>query len=86
MTIGDVDVLVHHPGLADWERQAVRNDDSMVLELRWREVSIVLPGDIGRDVEASITSRFNPAPIRIVKVPHHGSLQAKYGSLALSIG
>lgn len=74
MTIGDVDVLVHHPGLADWERQAARNDDSIVLELHWREVSIVLPGDIGSDVEASIGGRFDTAQIRIVKVPHHGSL------------
>ena len=74
LALGDVDVLVHHPELADWERQAVRNDDSVVLELRWRDVSIVLPGDIGREVEAAIASRFVPAPIRVVKVPHHGSL------------
>ena len=33
--------------LEEWERQKVRNDDSLVLELRWRDVSIVLTGDVG---------------------------------------
>ena len=40
-----------HPDPADWERQRVRNDDSVVVELRWRDVSIVLTGDIGKAVE-----------------------------------
>ena len=74
--IDDVDVLVHHPALADWERQDVRNDDSIVLEIRWRDISIVLPGDIGRQVEQAIAPRFGPAGIRILKVPHHGSLSS----------
>ena len=30
----------------------MRNDDSLVIELRYGDVSFVLPGDIGRDVEA----------------------------------
>ena len=33
---------------ADWERQRVRNDDSIVLELRWRDLSVLLTGDIGQ--------------------------------------
>jgi competence protein ComEC len=74
--IDGVDVAVHHPGHADWERQNVRNDDSIVLELRWRDVSIVLPGDIGREAELAIASRFEPAGIRLLKVPHHGSLSS----------
>jgi competence protein ComEC len=72
--IDGVDLIVHHPGVPDWERQEVRNDDSVVLELRWRDVSIVLTGDIGRDTERAIADRFEPAGIRIIKVPHHGSL------------
>ena len=72
--IDGVDIIVHHPALADWERQEVRNDDSIVLEIRWRDVSIVLPGDVGREVEQAIAPRFAPAGIRILKVPHHGSL------------
>ena len=73
-TIDDVEVIVRHPAIADWERQEVRNDDSIVLELRWRDVSVVLTGDIGRETEQHITPLFPPAGIRIVKVPHHGSL------------
>jgi competence protein ComEC len=72
--IDGVEVNVHHPAPADWERQDVRNDDSIVLEIRWRDVSIVLPGDIGRDTEQAIAAGFAPAGIRILKVPHHGSL------------
>jgi competence protein ComEC len=74
VTIDGVQVLVRHPAIADWERQDPRNDDSIVLELLWRDVSIVLTGDIGRDVERLIAPHFRPARVRIVKVPHHGSL------------
>jgi competence protein ComEC len=72
--VDDVSVAVRHPPPADWERQDVRNDDSIVMELLWHDVSIVLTGDIGREVEAAIAPLFTPSPLRIVKVPHHGSL------------
>ena len=49
LLIDDVRVSVLHPEMPDWERQETRNDDSIVLELRWRNVSFVLAGDIGRD-------------------------------------
>ena len=47
VSIDGVEVVARHPAPADWERQKVRNDDSLVLELRWRDVSVVLTGDIG---------------------------------------
>lgn len=72
--VDDVRVLVRHPGLPDWERQKVRNDDSIVLELRWHEVSVVLAGDVGREVERAIQDGLGAAPLRLLKVPHHGSL------------
>ncbi len=52
----------------------MRNDDSIVVDVRWREVSIVLTGDIGKDVERHLAGRLRPARLRVVKVPHHGSL------------
>jgi competence protein ComEC len=73
-TIDGVDVVVEHPDLPDWERQRVRNDDSIVVEVRWRDVSIVLTGDIGKAVERAVSGRLRPSPLRVVKVPHHGSL------------
>src|SRR5205814_10002184 len=45
VAIDGVDVTALHPSPADWERQKVRNDDSVVLELQWREVSMVFTGD-----------------------------------------
>ena len=34
MQIGEVELRVHHPSPPDWERQRVRNDDSLVIEVR----------------------------------------------------
>jgi competence protein ComEC len=67
-----VSVRALHPDRADWERQKVRNDDSLVLDIRWRDVSVLMTGDIGRAVERTIAVA--PSRIRILKVPHHGSL------------
>jgi competence protein ComEC len=72
--VDGVAVIVRHPTLPDWERQDTRNDDSIVLELRWRDVSIVLTGDISAEVEREIAGNFPPAPLRVIKVPHHGSI------------
>jgi len=69
-----VEVTAWHPAPADWERQRVRNDDSLVLEVRWKDVSILLTGDIGRDIERDLVASIPPSPLRVLKVPHHGSL------------
>jgi competence protein ComEC len=73
-TRDDVQLRVVHPDRAEWERQRVRNDDSIVVDLRWRDVSMVLTGDIGKAVERTLSTRIDRAPLRVVKVPHHGSL------------
>ena len=57
VTIDEVDVIARHPRPADWDRQKVRNDDSLVLELRWRDLSVVLTGDAGRTVEHGLAGR-----------------------------
>ncbi len=76
MVIDEVDVRILHPAPADWERQAVRNDDSIVVELRWHDVSFVFTGDIGRIPEAELAASFEPSPLRVLKVPHHGSVSS----------
>lgn len=73
LALGDVVVRVLHPGPADWERPRVRNDDSVVLEVRYRDVSILLTGDAGVAVERGLAARLTPARIRVLKVGHHGS-------------
>jgi competence protein ComEC len=72
--IDGVAVAVLHPPPPDWERQRVRNDDSIVLELRWRDTSFWLTGDIGRAVERDLLPQTTLPPLRVIKVPHHGSL------------
>jgi len=42
--------------------------------LHARDVSVVLTGDIGAPVERTLPARMLPSRLRIVKVPHHGSL------------
>ncbi len=73
VSFGNVDLVVHHPPRPEWERQRVRNDDSVVLEVRYGGVSFVFTGDIGAEVERTLASTFARAPVRILKVPHHGS-------------
>ena len=85
LTWGEVSLRVVHPPPPDWERQEVRNDDSVVLELRYNDVSIVLPGDIGAEVERSLAASFRPASFRVLKVPHHGSRTSSSETLVAAL-
>jgi competence protein ComEC len=71
--LGGARILVLHPPWPDWERQQVRNDDSVVLEVVYGDVAFLLTGDIGSDVERSIAPHLLQARTRILKVAHHGS-------------
>ena len=73
LDLGGVELRVHHPGVSDWERQKVRNDDSLVIELRYGQVSMLLTGDIGREVEQALIPTLDLLPIVVLKSPHHGS-------------
>jgi competence protein ComEC len=70
---GEVHVRILHPPPPDWERQRVRNDDSVVLELTYRNVATLLLGDVGADVERAVLPHLSHAAVRILKVAHHGS-------------
>jgi len=73
MDLGGVEIRIHHPPPEDWQRQKVRNDDSLVIELRYGQVSIVLTGDIGKEVEQSLLPTLDLLPRVVLKSPHHGS-------------
>jgi len=73
LAFGEADVLVRHPAAPDWERQRVRNDDSVVLEIRSGDVSVVLTGDIESAAEADVAGLLGPAGVRVLQAPHHGS-------------
>ena len=91
----DVDIRVWHPPPPEWERQRVRNDDSVVIELRHGDVSIVLTGDIEREAERQLAPKLQVAPVVVLKAPHHGSATssseafiaaARPGALVISAG
>jgi competence protein ComEC len=70
---GPVEVRVLHPPKPEWERQRVRNEDSVVLDLRIGDVSVILPGDVGREGERAMLPRLERSRIVVLKAPHHGS-------------
>ena len=72
-TDGELRVRVLHPPAPDWERRRVRNDDSIVLEIVYRDVAVLLTGDISAEVEREIVPLLTHAKTRILKVAHHGS-------------
>jgi competence protein ComEC len=81
VNVGAFAVRVLHPATPDWERQKVRNDDSIVLEGRAANVVFLLPGDITQAVEPDVMKHFVRAPITIVKAPHHGSAGSSSAAL-----
>jgi competence protein ComEC len=72
-TDGEVRIRVLHPPPPDWERRRVRNDDSVVLEILYRDVALLLTGDISSAIEREILPHLTQARIRVLKVAHHGS-------------
>lgn len=72
-TAGAAAITVANPPEPDWERPKVRNDDSIVLDVRVGDVSFLLTGDITAAVEPDVIKRLLPSPLTIVKAPHHGS-------------
>jgi competence protein ComEC len=80
---GGAEVTVLHPPEPDWERPAVRNDDSIVLRVRYGPLEVLLTGDVGQDVERGlpIGNEEGRRDIRVLKVAHHGSRTSTAGEL-----
>ncbi len=71
-----VTIHVRHPPQPDWQRIRVRNDDSVVLEIVYGDVAILLTGDAGVEFEQAVVRgevALAPARLRVLKVGHHGS-------------
>src|SRR5262249_49321688 len=54
VSLESVRIRVLNPPAPDWERRRVRNDDSVVLEVVYGDVALLLTGDIGADVERAL--------------------------------
>ena len=70
---GEAEVVAVHPPSPGWERQRVRNDDSVAVEVRYGGVSLLLAGDVESSAEAEIARLVQPAGVRVILAPHHGS-------------
>ena len=73
MQMGEVRIHVLNPPAPDWERRRVRNDDSVVIEVVYRDVAVLLTGDISAEIERSLVPLLTASRLRILKVAHHGS-------------
>jgi competence protein ComEC len=64
---------VMHPLIPDWERPRPRNDDSLVLRLRYGAIEVWLTGDAGTEFESRVEPAAASGVLRVLKVGHHGS-------------
>ncbi len=68
--LGNALVTVLNPG---GQPSVSPNDDSLVLRLDWRGVSVLLTGDLGWRGEARVLERGEPVRVLTLRVGHHGS-------------
>jgi competence protein ComEC len=68
---GEVEVEILNPGTDTVVRS--RNEDSMVLLLKYRRFSVLLTGDLEKSGEAELLSRMEDIHGSLLKVAHHGS-------------
>ena len=73
VALGAASLRVLHPPPPDWRRPRVRNDDSLVLEVVYGDVALLLTGDVSAAIEREILPMLTPAALRVLKVAHHGS-------------
>jgi competence protein ComEC len=63
--------------LPKWEGRGAEmedsNDNSCVLLIRWRDISILLPGDIEKHSEKLLLENYELPPVDLLVAPHHGS-------------
>jgi competence protein ComEC len=52
------------------------NNSSLVMKLNFKNVSILLPGDIGKEAEERMLRKGYPLKADILKFPHHGSFSS----------
>ncbi|MFZ2447286.1 MAG: DNA internalization-related competence protein ComEC/Rec2 [Syntrophobacteraceae bacterium] len=79
--IGEARVRVIHPGPYYRDRRELYNlnDLSLVIEVVFGETALILPGDIGRDIEIAIAPGFRQGRRVLLVSPHHGSEYSNSG-------
>jgi competence protein ComEC len=73
LSFGEVRVRVLAPSPDYTPERAPHNNDSLVLEIRYRDKSVLLTGDAERPVEDDLVNCGQLRSITLLKVGHHGS-------------
>jgi competence protein ComEC len=73
LQFGDVIIDVLWPYAANDPEASSANNDSIVLEVKFGQNSILLTGDIEKPAEAQVLAARQDLHVDVVKVPHHGS-------------
>ncbi|MDH4197473.1 MAG: DNA internalization-related competence protein ComEC/Rec2 [Candidatus Aminicenantes bacterium] len=81
---GEVGIEVLHP--ARETAGGADNDLSLVLRLSIRSDAVLLPGDIGRAVEAELLEAGCDVRALVLKSPHHGSLTSSSPEFLAAVG
>ncbi len=68
--VGEALLTVLNP---DGREPASLNDESLVMRLDWRGLSLLLTGDLGGEGEERVRQGGGPLRVRVLKVAHHGS-------------
>jgi len=76
--IDGVEVSVLNPPARNATQRKVEhlrdlNNSSLVMKLRFRNVSVLLAGDVGKEAEEWMLRKAYPLRADILKIPHHGS-------------
>jgi competence protein ComEC len=76
--INGVEISVLNPPVANKIQRRDRNfwnlnNSSLVMKLRFKNVSVLLVGDIGKEAEEQMLRKGFPVKADILKIPHHGS-------------
>ena len=77
-TINGVEISVLNPPVRRVTQKRTQNprdlnNASLVMKLRFKNVSVLLTGDIGKEAEERMLRRDYPLRSDILKIPHHGS-------------
>lgn len=76
LRLGAAEAVALHPPRKAAAAESDRNDDSLVLRLRYRQVSFLLTGDAGTGVLREIMNQDATLDSTVLKLPHHGSQDA----------
>ena len=85
LDLGPVRIDAIHPPPPDWERPRVRNDDSLVIRIRYGNFDALLTGDAGAEFERSLPLDLQSSGIRVLKAGHHGSRSSTSAELVQSM-